>query len=141
MSMTFKYKRIDRPEPLPPTISPMIPVTFKGSKGMIDAVCLLDSGADVSTIPRGLAEIIGLDLSGEKEEIQGIGGSIEAIVSRVLIIIQRKHEKYQISAEVRVIPPQDNEDKFPILIGRKDFFESFNITFKESNRKIILKKV
>jgi len=139
--MTFKYKRIDRPEPLPPTISPMIPVTFKGSKGMIDAVCLLDSGADVSTIPRGLAEIIGLDLSGEKEEIQGIGGSIEAIVSRVLIIIQRKHEKYQISAEVRVIPPQDNEDKFPILIGRKDFFESFNITFKESNRKIILKKV
>lgn len=35
----------------------------------------------------------------------------------------------------------ESESKFPILLGRRDFFENFDITFKEHDKKIVLKKV
>jgi len=58
--------------------------------------------------------------------------------SKVTINVQHGHENYSISAEVRVM---DVDDKFPVLIGRKDFFEKFEITFKEKEKWVILKKV
>ena len=89
MSLTFRYKTIERPDPLPPAVSPMIPVILKAKK-RLDVLALLDSGADTT-----------------------------ATKAKVIL--------------------EERED-FPIIIGRMDFFESFNITFKENTRRIILKK-
>ena len=36
MTLVFKYKRIDRPEPFPSEAAPAIPVTLIGSKEKID---------------------------------------------------------------------------------------------------------
>ena len=138
MTLSFKYKKVDRPVPLPPALYPIIPITLRGKEKQLDVMALLDSGADYTAIPKGIAEYIGMDLSKKAETIVGVGGKIQAIPSRVMINIQHGHESYSISAEVRVL---DVDDKFPMLIGRKDFFEKFEITFKEKDKRIILKKV
>jgi hypothetical protein len=138
MSLTFRYKKIERPDPIPPVFCPVIPVTLKSSRSQLDVLALLDSGADTAAMPRGIAEILKLDLSGEREPVMGIGGEGEAVKSRITIIVEHAHERYSIPAEVKVI--LDAKDEFPVLLGRKDFFEGFNITFKERDKRVVLKR-
>lgn len=137
MAITFKYKLIERPEPLKPIRSPSVPITLAGPKDSIDVVALVDSGADTSAIPRGIAEILGLDLSGERENIIGIGGKSPAVKTLARITIQRGHERYSFPLKVYVL--LEAED-FPILVGRQGFFENFDVTFRENDKKLILKK-
>ena len=139
MTLTFKYKKIERPEPLPPEDAPAIPLTLIGPKEKIDVIGLIDSGADFSFIPQSTAEILGLDLSAKPEEVGGVGGSIEAVKTRMRINISKGNENYTFPVEVYVgIGPI--KDDFPILIGRNGFFYNFKITFIESQKRIYLKK-
>lgn len=137
MAITFKYKLIERPPPLNPIHSPSVPITLTGPKDSMDVVALVDSGADTSAIPRGIAEILGLDLSGEREDIIGIGGKSPAVKTSARITIQKGHERYSFSLAVYVLL---EEEDFPVLLGRQDFFENFDITFKDRDRRLILRK-
>lgn len=141
MAMSFKYKKVERPKPLLPLHTPSIPATLAGKGETLDVVALVDSGADITALPKGIAEILGLDLSGEREDVIGIGGKVPAVNSTCNIIIKGrgKHETYSFLLHVKVIL-EEKEDNFPVLLGRKDFFENFDITFKEKERRLILKK-
>jgi len=139
MSLNFRYKKIERPHPLPPTIMPVIPVTLK-AKNELDVLALLDSGADTTAFSKDIAEIIGADLSGKRELVDGIGGKVKAVETTVTITIQHRHERYFIRTKAKVILGE-HEENFPIIIGRLGFFENFDITFKEKEGKIVLKKV
>lgn len=139
MTLVFKYKRIDRPEPFPSEAAPAIPVTLIGPKEKIDVVGLLDSGADFSFIPYDMAEVLGLNLSQKPQDIGGISGTVLAVPSTMKINIQKGRENYTISVGVYV-STKDMSDDFPILIGRNGFFEQFKITFIEADKKMHLKK-
>ena len=97
---------------------------------------LLDSGADISAIPRHMAELLNLDLNHAKEEAFGIGGKVPAIPTYMNIEINKNHERYSFRIPVKVI--LDGYD-FPPLIGRAIFFDKFDITFKQSEKRVILK--
>jgi hypothetical protein len=99
-------------------------------------MALLDSGADTCTIPVSVAKILELK-STSSETVKGIGGDIKAENSRMILSIEGPHEKHSVSVHVKIL----NDENIPILLGRKDFFENFNITFKERDKRIILKKV
>ena len=68
MTLSFRYKRVKRPDG--EVKSPSIPVILSGKATKFEFVVLLDSGADISAIPKSVAELLGLDLSGKKEEIE-----------------------------------------------------------------------
>ena len=82
---------------------------------------------------------MGADLSAEKETVDGIGGQTQAIASKITITVQQGHERYFIRAPAKVILGE-REENFPIIIGREGFFHEFHITFKEGDRRIVLKK-
>ncbi len=138
MTISFNYKKVDRPPPLEPDYSPMLPVTLQYKDKSVDVLALLDSGADTLVVPKGIAEILGIDLSGQKETVIGIGKA-EAIDTTIDLILQHKYNKYHIRAEAKVILTAN--DSFPVLLGRADFFEAFHITFKENEKKVSLKHV
>lgn len=117
----------------------MIPITLKGGKTELDFLALLDSGADVSAIPVSIARVLGLNLKKKKEEIVGIGGKGHAILTNAILIIKRGHERYSFPIEIYAILGP-HEDDFPVIVGRKNFFERFKITFIENDKKVILKK-
>ena len=135
---SFKYKKIERPG-LPSSYCPVLPIKITGKGELIETVALLDSGADVSAMPRGLAEILELDLSGEKTLVRGIGGASEAVKTNVEVIIQVDHERMKINLPLFVI--LDANIKFPFILGREVFFSQFEITFRENEHKISLKKL
>ena len=72
-------------------------------------VALLDSGADVSVLPKGVAELLGIDLKGSKEEVVGVGGKVEAVETNVSIVVSGAHEKYAFRI---IVNPQKNPDMF-----------------------------
>lgn len=140
MSIRFKYKTFNRPAPLGPKHMPSIPVVLESEKKKLNVVAVVDSGADFSILPKGVAEILELDLSGEREDVVGIGGKSSAVRTSMNLIVSGPHERYQIRLKILVTLDERDQD-FPILLGRDGFFDSFNITFKNKDKELILKKV
>ena len=135
MVLSFKYKDIPRSNDTK-SLSPSIPISLSNEGPKYRFMVLLDSGADISAIPKHVAELLNLDLSGKKEKAFGIGGEVPAIQSHMNIELEKGHEKYSFRIPVKVI--LDDYD-FPPLIGRAIFFDKFEITFKQSEKRIILK--
>ncbi|MCR4327490.1 MAG: retropepsin-like domain-containing protein [Nanoarchaeota archaeon] len=119
--------------------TPTIPVTLKGkSEAEIRVYALIDSGADISVIPKALAEVLNLDLSGKSESSYGIGGEIKVKTSKMGVTVAKGHEKYNFMVPVQIILGGEEP---PIILGRRGFFENFIVTLDESTKKIKLKKV
>lgn len=136
MALNFKYRIVKRPDGSE-VKTPSIPITFSGNQ-KISNLALLDSGADISVVPKAIADWLGLDLTGERKTAFGIGGKVEAVDSKTNILIERGHEKYYLQIPVKVIMDQYD---FPVLLGRLGFFDNFIISFDQSNEKVTLKKV
>ena len=136
MTISFRYKTVKRPDGTQ-VKTPSIPIQLDG-KEKFDTIALLDSGADISAIPLSIAEILGLDLNGEKTPAYGIGGKVDSIETRMNIKVEKGHESYSFQIPVKVI--LGNYD-FPILIGRLGFFDKFVISFDQSQEKVSLKRV
>ncbi|GCC11299.1 hypothetical protein IPdc08_01350 [archaeon] len=143
MAITFKYKRIERKEEEGHNsvyvYTPSIPVTLVNGGEAIDVVALIDSGADHCIIPRGLAELLDLDLSKAPEDTKGIGGSVQAVPTFMNIVVQNSHERYSIKVPASVLMQEDTD--IPPILGRVGFFDEFEIRFKQKQLKVILKKV
>lgn len=135
MAVTFKYGIL--PEHYSKEKKkPVIKLTFKGSnQTILDVIALLDSGADVSVIPKGLAEVLGLDFR-EKRTSKGIGGEIDVWNSSVNISMKGEHEPYKFLLPIQIA----NNDDIPPIIGREGFFNKFKIMIDEDNQKITLKR-
>ena len=136
MSFSFKYKPI--------TLKtgkiihrPIIPLTIEGMEKM-DILAVLDSGSDMTIIPKEMAERIDIRYTGENE-IYGIGRiPIKTREGKIHITFGKGRENY--SFDIPVLVPVDKED-VPIIIGRIGFFNQFKIIFSESEKKIEFKKV
>ncbi|MFH1229449.1 MAG: hypothetical protein V1678_03435 [Candidatus Aenigmatarchaeota archaeon] len=136
MTLSFNYKTVKRPDGTE-VKTPSIPITIKG-KESIDTIALVDSGADISAIPKDVADILGLDIKGNSCPAFGIGGKTEAIDSSMEIIIEKGHEKYNFRIPVKIILGHYD---FPILLGRAGFFGKFVISFDQSREKVLLKRL
>lgn len=134
MTISFKYKTVKRPTGNE-VKTPSIPIFLSG-KDKIDTIALLDSGADISAMPKDMAEILGLDLSGKRSSAYGIGGKTETVDTTVGITIKKGHEKYSFTMPIKVIL---GEYDFPVLLGRVGFFEKFIISFNQVDEKVSLK--
>src|SRR3989338_2984614 len=90
----------------------------------------IDSGADVTLIPLSLGRLIGLVADEKKiQQIGGIRGSVPIIYSK----IEMKLGKHTFYCDIAWAL---NED-VPPLLGRKDVFNFFRITFEQFKDLII----
>lgn len=119
------------------TKKPIVRVTLRGNNQTpLEVIGLLDSGADVSVIPKGLADYLNLKL-GPKDISKGIGGEISIQNSSFQITVQQKHEIYHFEN----VPVQVAEDDtMPIIIGRKGFFDKFIVIIDEAKEVVRLKR-
>ena len=136
MTISFRYKTIKRPDGTN-VKTPSIPIILKW-KEQFETVALIDSGADISAMPKAVAEILGCELNGKIEPAYGIGGKVDSVETKVNMIVEKGHEHYEFQVQIKVI--LDNYD-FPILLGRKGFFNKFLISFDESKEKVSLKRI
>jgi hypothetical protein len=136
MTINFRYKVVKRPDGTE-VKTPSIPVLLQG-KESFETIALIDSGADISAPPKSIAEILGLDIDAKVHHAYGIGGKVEAVDSKVRIVIAKGHERYQFEIPVKVIL---GDYDFPPLLGRAGFFDKFIISFDQEQEKVLLKKL
>ncbi len=136
MTISFRYKTVKRPDGTK-VKTPSIPIILK-ERETFETVALLDSGADISAMPKDIADILGLNLKGKKEFAYGIGGKVPAVETKVNIVVTKGHEYYSILLPVKVIM---GDYDFPILLGRAGFFDKFVISFDQKQEKVSLKRV
>ncbi|MEK6894900.1 MAG: hypothetical protein AABX48_00075 [Nanoarchaeota archaeon] len=116
---------------------PLIPITLIGSNESLDVIGILDSGSDMSIIPKSIAEVIGVKYLGE-DEISGITG--KPIKSKQGVInVEFGKDREKTNFQIPVVIPE--KEDVTIIIGRLGFFQNFDITFQERKRKIHFKRV
>ena len=113
---------------------PIIPVIIEGRERAI-VHALVDSGATVSLFHASIAEDIGIDLAdAEQVYLAGIGGYVKAYVKKqVKITIEGLGDIFIPMAFTEYIASD------LAILGRQGFFEAFEITFRECEKKLIIK--
>lgn len=133
--ITFKYREekgrfgqvVKRPVAL---------VEFQNSNGdWIFKDLYIDSGADVTLIPRSVGDLLGFELNPDEsiEEIGGIAGKLPTVRRQMNMRIGEVELKSEISWAL--------VENVPLLLGRKDVFDAFHITFKQDKDLIFFEKV
>ena len=118
-----------------PTPEPVVDLPLKLTQGYLGVRFFLDTGADVSMLPRDFAEPCGVDLaSAPPVRVTGIeGGGIQAWVGEITL---------QIGGEDVLLPCLFTErDDTPALLGRAGIFALFNVSFDCRNRRIVFESI
>lgn len=116
---------------------PMVPCKFSWkdkNSPIID--CLLDSGSDGNVIPLKLAEYFGLNLIPDDTPMKVVGGEVKRYKAKLDVTLGRGGRIISLSNVDVAIPI---EGKTPFIIGRNPIFELYEITFIESEKKVIMK--
>ena len=136
MTITFKYKTVKRPDGTN-IKTPSIPILLNGFE-KFKTIALVDSGADISVMPKAIAELIGLNISGEITSAYGIGGRVDSVETKANITIEKGHEHYNFVMPIKVVL---GDYDFPVILGREGFFDKFVISFDQASEKVSLKRV
>jgi len=155
--LDFKYKSVLTPfadgkwRPVP---KPKIEIIFRRfaetkhpeKNREIKLNALIDSGADYSFLPLEIATLLRLDIDEPDQTISTIIGDTKVYQSKVHVEIPL-HKKRPIvvgNVETFVLPEMIKGKKPPedlIILGRKDFFDMFEVTFHEPSKRITLKPI
>ena len=113
---------------------PIIPVVIEGrEKAIVHA--LVDSGATISLFHISIAEDIGMDLKdAEQVYLAGIGGYVKAYIKK-----QVKVSVEELGSTMIPIAFTEYIASDVAILGRQGFFETFEITFREWERKMIVR--
>lgn len=102
---------------------------------------LVDSGADTSFIPLEVDEILDLDLTKRKTS-RSASGPFETSITSAYAELVKGTELIPLGMVVLIVPTDkiddENLDNYTLL-GRKEFFRKFDVTFRENIRKLILR--
>lgn len=110
-------------------------ISLGTSKITENLTMLVDSGADISIIPKWTGQDLGLQLAEDEyiEKAEGVNGTIDYVIRNLTFNI----DGHSFKAPVGWVQTESVED---ILIGREVVFDLFDIEFKQSDEVIIFKK-
>ncbi len=115
-------------------LRPVARITLISNDLEVEEYVYVDSGADISLISKSVGELLGFKITEKDkvEEIKGIGErSVPMIVKEVKMKIGEKVFNAKIAWALI--------EEVPLLLGREDVFNLFNICF-EKNKKVIFKE-
>lgn len=122
----FKYRenlKVTPDKKLQVIARPNAVVTITNGRNSVEFNMLVDSGSDISAIPKSAGDKLGLKIKeGETiGTIEGIGGSISVVPRKLSLTIG----EYKFSAAV----VWAFTDDIPLILGRADVFDYFRIEF------------
>ena len=140
MALSYKFKRF-RLEDGTYTKRPIIDIILKNDDKSLEFGAILDSGSDITTIPKAVADYLGLKTEDKEVEMVGYKGKGKVKQSRITIIFKSKVQRQdEILSRVPVAIMQDPEEQ-EIIIGTSGVFEHFKIVFNDTKNIILTRLV
>ncbi len=121
---------------------PRLEMLLRNGDRVFRLVMLVDSGADTSFIPLEVAEILELKL-GEVKTSRSASGPFETTSATCQVELVKGGKPIPLGEMLFVIPTKKLDDEnitSYALLGRGPFFNYFDITFRENDGKLILRK-
>jgi hypothetical protein len=116
-------------------LRPVAQLEIKSEKSnWFPIIMYIDSGADISLVPRNFGLLLNLDLTKNLGQIRGIG---EAIVPLSLQNVKMRIDNHEMKVKIAVALINE----VPYVLGRYDFFKLFRITFQEYESKVVMEKI
>ncbi len=125
--MKFKYRK-EFSKTLGVIYRPVAEVVFINYNKEVKDFLYIDSGADITLIPRSVGELLGFNVDREEvKEMGGVGGSkVPTILKTLKLRIGEIKFPVRIAwALVEDVPP---------LLGRLDIFDKFEVKFKQKEK-------
>ncbi|MDI6592085.1 MAG: hypothetical protein QME61_04135 [Patescibacteria group bacterium] len=116
-----------------PIFRPVARLILINNKTKLPQIFYVDSGADITLIPKSVGEILGFKVKKDEQiaEIKGVGErGIPIVIKKAILQINEIKIKTKIAWSLI--------EEVPLLLGREDFFKFFEITFVK-NRKTIFR--
>jgi len=110
---------------------PIAKVTLVNKRNRIPQIFYVDSGADITLVPRSVGEVLGLS-NPDPSEITDIKGIGEKGVPMVLRNVTIQLGSFNIESRIGWALIED----VPLLLGREDFFRYFDIIFSKNKKTI-----
>jgi len=111
---------------------PFAEITLVVDKNEITEWFLIDSGADISLVKLKLGDLLGFKIK-EGEEVRQLSGIGTSTIPYVLRKIKMRIGEKEFEARIAWSLIED----VPLVLGRIDVFDKFDITFKEREGKVI----
>lgn len=136
MSLIFPFVYAEV-ESLGKLFYPFVRVSIKTIYEWQEFDFLVDTGADVTTLPKTMLSVLGInERSLKRQKTQGVGG-IWVETFEITLSIRIGSDEFLIHASI----VNTEEEGLPFLLGRKDIFEKrFNLTIDSKNKVTMLKK-
>ncbi|SRR5690606_10432603 len=138
-TLTFKYVNDRYDGKLVPR--PRVEIRLINGTNIFRIAMLVDSGADTSFIPKEVADILQLRLS-EPKTSRSASGPFQTAHSTVKAELIKGGGSIPLG-EIPIIVPLKSIDNNNLesyaLLGRFPFFRQFDVTFRETTRKLILR--
>lgn len=115
-------------------LRPVAKVNLIHKKIVVPQIFYVDSGADISLIPRSVGELLLFDSPNTQEivDIKGIGEKgIPMVLRKVKLVLGSFKTNMRIGWSL--------VEDVPLLLGREDFFKHFKIVFTK-NKKTVFKR-
>lgn len=125
MEIEFDFKK-EESKIFGPILRPVARIILVNNEIEVPEHVYVDSGADVSLIPKSVGDILGfiIEKTDEITEIKGIGErSIPIIIKKVRMKIGEKLFDARVGWALI--------EEVPLLLGRIDIFKLFEINFKK----------
>src|SRR3989338_502234 len=87
---------------------------------------IVDSGADLTLIPKSVGDYLGFKIDNDSiKEVKGVGEqNVQIVLKKINLQIGNK----KIEADIALCLIEE----VPLVLGRKDVFDNFEITFKDN---------
>ena len=106
---------------------------------------LVDSGADIFSIPLSMANTIGLDLDDATvKTTRSASGEFSTYRTTMYVEIIYKKKKVDVGLVEVAVPktdPKAEDVKEHILIGRRGFFDKYKVTFNDAQETLHLSRI
>lgn len=114
---------------------PVIEITLRTGRYQIRTEALVDPGADITLLPKRLGDALHLTVH-PKEPIREVRGVGEGAVPIVIRKVHLGLGPFRLSIRLGWVLIEE----VPVLLGRLDLFDAFDITYKQTEGTLVFTK-
>lgn len=131
MTLNYKFKKF-KLEDGTYVKRPVVNIILKNDDKYLEFWAILDSGSDLTTIPKAVAEYLGISTEDKEIEMVGYKGAGKVKHGKVTITFKGKVQRQEETlANVPVAVMQEPEEE-DVIIGTSGVFEHFRIIFNDT---------